>query len=53
MLFLRMYLMRQPSTLTHSVMVPGFALAFLSVFYVLIPRKTGERVEYLVIVLLT
>ena len=53
MLNFRMHLSRQPYTLTSSVIVPGFALAFLSLLYILIPRKTGARVSYLTVILLT
>ena len=53
MLKFRMHLARQPYTLTSSVIMPGFSLAFLSLLYILIPRKTGARVSYLTVILLT
>ena len=44
---------REPSTMETGVIVPGVAISFLSLLYVLIKRDDNSRVGYLTTILLT
>lgn len=48
-----MRIKRQGSTLTVTVIIPGLAIAFLSLLYVFLPKGGGERINYLSTIVLT
>ena len=48
-----MRIIRDGSTITVTVIVPGLAVAFLSLLYVFLPKGMGERHMYLSTIILT
>ena len=44
---------RKGSTITVTVVAPGVVISLLGLFYIFLPRGSGERVPYLSTVILT